>query len=293
MRPTRLVPLLLLLGVAPAGAELYRWTDAQGRMHVTMHLDEVPPARRAAALQAAAAERAAPDRVQSYATSSSAAVRRAPRSATLPGGATDPQRVYHIRVARASSGMVVQVRLNDRVTAPFLIDTGASDVLLPKHVAAALGLEPGPETRTQIYQTANGVVEQPVMTLDSVEVGGARVEDVPASIGSGISVGLLGLSFFNHFTYRIDAAAGIVTLSPNGLAESGLIRAGRNASQWRSQFGSLRGRIAQLEEQRAATPSADGRRAERVESERRLLERQLEQLEDEADLAHVPSSWRD
>jgi len=291
MRPTRLLPLLLVLAVAPAGAELYRWTDAQGRMHVTMHLDEVPPAHRPAAVAKEMADRSAPARVQSFAAPPGGAASYAPRAG---GGSAsdDAQRVYHVRVARASSGMIVKVRINDRVTAPFLIDTGASDVLLPKHVADELGIQPGPDMRTQLYQTANGVVSAPVLTLDSVEVGGARVEDVPASIGN-MSVGLLGLSFFNHFTYRIDAAAGIVTLSPNRLAESGLLRGGRSASQWRSQFGSLKGQIAQVAAMREATPSADGRRGEKLEAAQRMLERQLEQLEDEADLAHVPASWRD
>lgn len=290
MRPIRLLPLLLVLAASTGSAELYRWTDADGRMHVTMHLDEVPPQYRPGAAAKELSDRSAPARVQSF----SAHEAGAGSYARGPGGASaDSQRVYHIRVDRAASGMVVNVRINDRVTAPFLIDTGASDVLVPKTVADQLGLAPGPDARTQLYQTANGVVAQPVLTLDSVEVGGARVEDVPASIGNGVRIGLLGLSFFNHFTYRVDAAAGIVTLSPNGLAESGLLRGGRSAGQWRSQFASLRGQLAQVGAMREATPSADGRRREKLDERQRLLERQLEQLEEEADLAHVPTSWRD
>jgi len=278
MRSTRLAALLLALAlgsVAPATAELYRWTDAQGQMHVTMHLDQVPPRYRPAAMQAAQQDKAAPSLLQSYATPDDGA----PRARRKPNAVATEEpaaRVYHVRVARAPIGMIVQVRLNDRVTAPFLIDTGATDVLLPKQVAAELGLDVGPDTRTMQYQTANGVVEHPVLMLDSVEVGGARVEQVPASVGS-MELGLLGLSFFNHFTYRVDAAAGIVTLSPNGLAAAGLIRGGRSAAQWRSQFENLRVRLAQ---------AGGGRDAE-------ALRHQLELLEDEADEADVPSTWRD
>jgi len=282
MRSKRLATLLLALAlalvvgpVAPAKAELYRWTDAQGQMHVTMHLDQVPLRYRPAALQAVQQDKASPSLLQSYATPEGAAprVRRRPPAPAAEESAT---RVYHVRVARAPIGMIVQVRLNDRVTAPFLIDTGATDVLLPKQVAAELGLDVGPDTRTMQYQTANGVVEHPVLMLDSVEVGGARVEQVPASIGS-MELGLLGLSFFNHFTYRVDAAAGIVTLAPNGLAAAGVIRGGRSAAQWRSQFANLRSRLGQ---------AGGGRDAE-------ALRRQLELLDDEADEADVPSSWRD
>ncbi|HVP30646.1 MAG TPA: TIGR02281 family clan AA aspartic protease [Myxococcota bacterium] len=293
MGRSRLVPLLALcLAGEPARAELYRWTDAKGQMHVTMHLDEVPPDQRPSAAQSARDAAKEPSRVQSYAQPGPAAGAPAAR-ALQRAPAAAPKPVYQVRVERAGTSMIVQVRLNDRVTAPFVIDTGASDVLIPKSVADELGIQPGPEARTMRYQTANGVIDSPVVTLESVEVGGARVEGVPASIGSGMGVGLLGLSFFNHFTYRVDAAAGLVTLSPNGLEESGLIRGGRSAAEWRSQFQNLRMRIEQVEGQRASTPPAHMRELTRLADAKQDLERQLEQLESEADTAHVPMSWRD
>jgi len=41
--------LAALLGAAPASAEIYRWTDAQGREHFTMDLHRVPSEHRAEA----------------------------------------------------------------------------------------------------------------------------------------------------------------------------------------------------------------------------------------------------
>lgn len=283
----RVTPVLILLSGLPARGELYRWTDANGHLHVTAHLDEVPPGQRPHAA-AAAVE---PSRLQSFRSPTPSRVTRANAA---PSGAADAAgAVHHIRVERAGTGMIVQVRLNDRVTAPFLIDTGASDVLLPSKVAEELGLRAGPETRTIRYATANGVVDQPVLMLDAVEVGGARVEGVPASISPSLGVGLLGLSFFNHFTYRVDAAAGIVTLSPNGLVAAGLIRGGRSEAQWRVEFENVRGRISETVVEAERTPSSHGRERLRLEDERARLERQLAQLDLEADEAHVPVSWRD
>jgi clan AA aspartic protease (TIGR02281 family) len=189
-------------------------------------------------------------------------------------------------------GMLVAVRLNDRTVAPFLIDTGASYVLVPKAVADEAGVDMGPETRTMRFSTANGVVEHPVVMLDSVELGTARAEQVPASVSEGMEIGLLGLSFFNRFTYQIDAAAGVVTLVENDLAASGGIVGGRSEAQWRGEFEALRMRLAELEMRREHTPSSRARKLDRLDEERDELERQLELLEAEADQAKVPDAWR-
>jgi len=129
--------------------------------------------------------------------------------------------------------------------------------------------------------------------LDAVDLGGARVENVPASVSPSMDVGLLGLSFFNHFTYNVDAAAGILSLTRNDLAESGAIRGGRSEAQWRAEFQNVRGRMAAVETERGWTPTNHSRELRRLDGERVGLERQLDLLEQEADSARVPIPWRD
>jgi clan AA aspartic protease (TIGR02281 family) len=189
--------------------------------------------------------------------------------------------------------MLVGVRLNNSVTAPFLIDTGASDVLIPKKYADQLGFSEGRNTRTKRYSTANGIITRPVMMLRSVSLGGAKVENVPASVTPDMQFGLLGLSFFNHFTYNIDAAEGIVTLVPNSLAATGAIRGGRSQAQWKSEYRNLTARIAMLDAEAERTPSTRSRERSRLATARSDLERQLELLNGEADQARVPMAWRD
>ncbi len=288
MRSAWICGLLLWLAVAPASsAEVYRWVDASGQPHFTTELHEVPAEQRGAAEKASAAKAPASGMLP-RAGAAPAALAPAPAPRRGSAGPT----VYTVEVARAGTSMMVAVRLNDRVTAPFLIDTGASDVLLPQTVAEELGLRIGPDTRRVRYATANGVVENPVVTLDAVDLGGARVEGVPASVSGSLSVGLLGLSFFNHFTYEIDAAQGLVRLRPNDLAEQGLIRGGRSEAQWRAEFASLDGRRRAVEQALGDTQASHGRERARLRSLLADLERDLELLGGEADQARIPGTWR-
>ena len=278
--------LIFLLAVS-ASAEIYRWTDESGRVHFTQDLGQVPARYRKQA-ETGAKSSSGSSRVQTYSGGSSTAGRAPPASASGGGDG----RTYRIRVQRAGTSMLVNVRLNNSVTAPFLLDTGASDVLIPQWVADRLGVQVGADTRTKRYSTANGVVEHPVVMLRSVSLGDAKVENVPASVSPSMEVGLLGLSFFNHFTYNIDAAAGVVTLTRNRLAESGKIRGGRSQAQWRSEYSNLRWRISRVEWEHAEKATSKTRERQRLEEERADLERQLELLEAEADQAHVPMAWR-
>jgi len=282
------VVVLWLAAAAVSHADVYRWVDASGQLHFTTEIHEVPAQQRGAAERAAASPAAASGTLP-RASAAPAALAAAPR-ASRRSSATSA--VYTVEVGRVGTSMIVPVRLNDRVTAPFLIDTGATDVLLPQAVAEELGIRIGPDTRRVRYATANGVVEHPVVTLESVDLGGARVEGVPASVSPSLSVGLLGLSFFNHFTYEIDAAQGLVRLRPNALVEQGLIRGGRGEAQWRAEFANLDGRRRAVEEARDASPSSHGRERARLLSLLADLERDFEVLSAEADQARVPETWR-
>src|SRR5262245_13478107 len=289
----RAASLLALLAWLPseAAAEIYRWTDGQGRVHYTQDLSQVPPEQRATA--AGAARGSGAGRLQTYERPAQEAP-AAPAPAAPGAAASSPTgKAYRVQVQRAGPSMLVVAVVNGVHRVPFLIDTGATDVLLPRAVAERIGLEVGPDTRTKRYATANGMVEHPVVMLESVDVGGAVARDVPASIGPELEFGLLGLSYFNRFDTHVDAAAGVVTLVPNGLAESGAIRGGRSEAQWRAEYRNLHDRIARVEEEAARTPESHGREQRRLEAEEAALAHQLSLLDSEADGARVPAAWRE
>jgi clan AA aspartic protease (TIGR02281 family) len=184
--------------------------------------------------------------------------------------------------------MVVEVTLNDRVSAPFVIDTGASDVSIPAELAARLGIRIGPETPYRRYTTANGIIAKPLVTLDSVQAGEARLEQVQASISSTMDVGLLGGAFFNNFTFQIDPAASQIAVVLNDR-----VRAGRSEGQWRQQFQRARGDLARLERYIEENHFTRESRVADLEEKRAEFEDALQSLEEEADQALVPQAWRE
>ncbi|GAK32832.1 putative protein in cobV 5'region [alpha proteobacterium Q-1] len=82
----------------------------------------------------------------------------------------------------------------------FLVDTGASHVILSKRDAMALGINPPPEQFFERYYTANGVVMGAPIFLESIEIGGhLTIENVRASVTDGnLNTSLLGMSFLNR-----------------------------------------------------------------------------------------------
>jgi clan AA aspartic protease (TIGR02281 family) len=275
----------LMAGVS--AAEIYKWKDQQGRLHFAQDLNQVPPQHRRQAESGVLRKDAGP-KIQRYETASPVPAARSPRS----GASRSSRKIHRIKVTPSGNSMRVNVRLNDDVIAPFVIDTGATDVVLPAAVARKLGLDLE-SARTQYYRTANGMVESQVVVLESVDLGGARVQNVPASISKSMSIGLLGLSYFNHFLYRVDPVAGVVTLEENGMVESGTIRGGRSEAQWRNEFRRLAARRDAIEQAIDESDSKGSRRKQKLRDLVDETNRQLEVLDDEADEARVPMRWRD
>lgn len=259
-----------------AAAEVYRWTDAEGRVHYAGTLAQVPPEERAEALDST--RREAPSRLQSYET---------------PAGRLGPARsrragVLRIPYEQHGNAILVYARLNDRVTAPFYVDTGAADVVVPAAVAARAGVVVSADTPRETYGTANGLIRQAVVRFEAVEVGEARVENVRGSVSQSLPVGLLGTSFFNHFTLQIDPAARMLTL-----IENPDMRGGASAAQWSERFRSLRERQARLEAYLEDGTLTSEARARELAERRDELAAELEALEAEANRAGVPVAWRE
>ena len=280
--PPTLALLLVACALLPAqgvSAEVYRWTDDEGRLHFTERIERVPREHRAAARKRASRASTAP--LQTYSGAAPAA--RAPARGLS-------RYDQEVRVPFIADGTLMRVtaRVNDLVEAPFLIDTGASGISLPSHVAEDLGIRVRPDTPTIRVTTANGVVSRSVVTLRSVELGRARVENLEATINPSMDIGLLGGNFFNNFVYRVDAAESAITLVPNEQ-----IRGGLRAKDWKERFRSLRNPLARLA---AHLESGEVRRkGERAELERRrvALQMRLEELEMEANRLDVPQAWRE
>jgi clan AA aspartic protease (TIGR02281 family) len=279
MRPLAPIAAAALLAAglaATARADIYRWTDAQGRTRFTQDLSQVPPEQRAAA------ERTGRKETRSSEPPPAALTRVATAARGRAG------RAIEIPFERQGNAMIVYVRVNDAVTAPFLVDTGASDVVVPGHVARAAGIRVTRDTPRQSYQTANGMIDSPIVTLASVEVGAARVENLRGSLSDSMAVGLLGASFFNNFTFQVDPAAHLITLLPNAQ-----LRGGASQPEWRERFQELRREIAAIDAHTAGAALLDDARVRTFAQKRAALEAELEALDREATVAGVPQAWRE
>jgi len=260
-------------------AEVYRWTDAEGNLHFTQRLDQVPPEYRQQARESAAAEAVAPAAsIQTYSRSGRS-------GAASAAGRYDKE--IRIPFVRDGSLMRVSVRLNDELYAPFLIDTGASGVSLPSHIAEQLGIRIRSDTPHIEVFTAAGVVSRPIVTLQSVELGRARVEGLDATVNPAMQVGLLGGTFFNNFVYQVDAAEGEIILVRNDR-----IRGGLDEDGWRARFDSLRDPIERLDAYLESDEILPASERARLERNREALRTQLEALDQHANRVSVPHRWR-
>jgi len=85
----------------------------------------------------------------------------------------------------------------------FLLDTGATDISVPEHIAGQLGLKKLYETK---ISTANGIAKAYGTHVESARVGNIELKDLKATINPNVSDNtvLLGMSFLRRieFTQR-------------------------------------------------------------------------------------------
>ncbi len=80
----------------------------------------------------------------------------------------------------------------------FMLDTGATDVAIPAHLARKLGLKKGTQA---VAMTANGRVKVWKSSINILELGPIRLYDVTASLNPGMTGNeiLLGMSALKEF----------------------------------------------------------------------------------------------
>ena len=128
-----------------------------------------------------------------------------PREATTSGRSLmlEADRLGHFQVEARIDGRSVD----------FIIDTGASLVVLRETDAARVGIRPRPSDYTATAITANGKIKAARATIDRIELGGITVYDVPAMVlpDEALAKNLLGVSFLSRLK-RYEYANGRIVL---------------------------------------------------------------------------------
>jgi clan AA aspartic protease (TIGR02281 family) len=187
--------LFAWFAIAPLGAaEYYRWVDENGVLHITDNLHDVPPNQREGV-----------NRIQTKETPRAPApeVKPATRKASIP-------------FERSGNVVIVPVTLNNRQTVNLVVDTGASFTLISQALARDLDIDLSRNRKTMPFHTANGVVDAPLTTLDSITVGGMEIKNLTAAVHDATpdipAAGLLGLNFLSNFRMDIDTQKGLLHL---------------------------------------------------------------------------------
>lgn len=113
----------------------------------------------------------------------------------VPGGAVT------IRANQSGHFVVeaVVVRAGQAVPVRFLVDTGASDVVLSPRDAARLGFDAAALDFTRRYRTANGTGFGAPVRIERISIGTVSVDAVRASVnGAPMGLSLLGMSFLGR-----------------------------------------------------------------------------------------------
>jgi aspartyl protease family protein len=87
----------------------------------------------------------------------------------------------------------------------FLVDTGASDLVIAPHLARGLDYDLHSSSFTKVYHTANGMGRGAPINISLFQVGGLILHDLPASVNMApMKTSLLGMRFFNRLkSYQV------------------------------------------------------------------------------------------
>ncbi|MFT6076297.1 MAG: aspartyl protease family protein [Yoonia sp.] len=127
-----------------------------------------------------------------------------PRQALVDGGTIAVPRGFdgHYRLTLDINGTPVS----------FIVDTGASQVVLSQRDAARIGLDPAGLVYSRSANTANGVVRTAPVILDQVALEGIADRDIAAVVNGGeMDTSLLGMTYLGLYN-RIEITNGELVL---------------------------------------------------------------------------------
>jgi len=132
--------------------------------------------------------------------------------------------------------LYLPVRINDTITIPFLLDTGAEELALPVDVATTLMRAGALGSRDVLGEVglvlADGSKQVvPRISIREVKVGNQTLRDVPATVSPSAAEPLLGQAFLSRFgSVTLDystlaalntAPTPVITPQPTRMAGSG------------------------------------------------------------------------
>ena len=236
---------------------------------------------------------------------------RGPESPRAPEAA--PARTNQITVPyRGQDGrtqrILVPITVNGSATVMFALDTGAPSTLISQSLADHLGVLRSDDGK--LLTGASGIggsAPAVLVVLDSLALGDAREEFVPATVTASLGEsfeGLLGMDFLTTFNAKIDTDRQVVVLTkPEANAKT---PAGHNEQWWRRLFRQFKdqkklweGFRDQVDRRLAESQVSEGAVVETMRRVRAIADNQAQEadklhnrLERHASNHSVPREWR-
>jgi len=282
MRLILLLIITLAMFVPSSYGEMYKWVDEKGTVHFTDDPSSIPEKYR----QDAETRKPSKEGL----TPQTPAKPKPPP----PLKSSEPEGIA-VDLFRKHELLLAEVILNGRLKQYFIVDTGASFTLINRPTARELGITIDENTPFIPIFTASSLIFTPLVTLQSIRVGEAEVENVDVLIHDmpSDSAGLLGNSFLNKFKVMLDSVNGKMTLYSMQGTPSPDRPGGYGRDFWVSQF---RFYYRVLEELKKIKRKYEGKGSSselnRVNNAIRYFENQLSEFERKASFAGVPRNWR-
>ena len=190
------IVLLFVFAIRPNPApaiEFYRWVDQNGVIYFTDNFHDIPDQQRAKV-----------ERIQGIESP-----KNQPPPASSPTKASVP-------FEKQGQVIIVEATLNKKTAVKFVVDTGASYTVISSATAKELSIDTDQNTQPVTFQTANGLIQAPLVSLQSITVGGMEINNLTAAVHDvvpdGKVFGLLGLNFLGNFRMDIDNQNGLLHL---------------------------------------------------------------------------------
>jgi hypothetical protein len=223
---------LVFQPVFSSAGDLYKWADDEGVVHMTDTLSQVPPQYRDQV-----------DRKTLQITTQPDTKAESQRSSGDAGANLKHFEVPYQAFEGTSRRIIIPVTFNESVSARLLLDTGSPGLMISPELADRLGLLD--EQGGNLYVLTGGIggsVPAILAVVDSVRVGDARAEFLPATITqmpSGEFEGLVGMDFMANYKIGIDTANSILVFYelPPQVDRPG----GHDEAWWRHNFQTFDG----------------------------------------------------
>ncbi len=109
-----------------------------------------------------------------------------------------------VEIPRAADGHYHLTLTINGTPVPFMVDTGASNVVLSRADARRLGIDPEGLAFVGSAKTANGTVRTALVRLPEVTLGPWQDRNVPAYVNDGdMDLSLLGMDYLGQFRVEI------------------------------------------------------------------------------------------